>query len=489
MACRDKGTKGPKTVADEKMRAADEAIYEADEKVKAADEKIKAAANEKIKAAADANAVAVADQKAKAAAEEKAKAVDKKAKAVEERAKESRKLFSRLGGLFSRRQDGQATAKLGDHSQAFARQVRRDTMLVVGSFLVAFVVLGVSLGSNTGQDFAVFAASALIAAAAASVGAIVGFIFAIPRALQSSDIQPDHKYTRYLENTNLEQISDWLTKILVGISLVQISSLRPALAALGRNLAPMLGGRAASAGIGVAICVTAALSAFLLAYLWTRVAVSWTFALTGRDLGDALEEIKEDNARKENSDAEALAALHQHLAGRVEQTVESLAAVFKKASKPILEQIYSQTEYERRRTWLGGPLQAAHNRVIPVFRALIESDTGHPNHEYYGSLGFALKNQEGPDYKGAIDKLTEAIKLRGPNNGWVIYEYVRAICRITRPGSEGQEVQSIRDDLRAAKLLGPKYFEGVKNPSDRRQEDREAIAQWLEDNELTYETL
>lgn len=72
-----------------------------------------------------------------------------------------------------------------------------------------------------------------------SVGALIGFLFGIPRVLQQ-DVIPVSKpapsgvtatspttessidsYSLKV-NTNLEQISDWLTKIFVGLGLVQL---------------------------------------------------------------------------------------------------------------------------------------------------------------------------------------------------------------------------------------------------------------------------
>ncbi len=85
--------------------------------------------------------------------------------------------------------------------------------------------------------------SALVGAAFTSIGALLGFIFGIPRAPRSPlptpappvaspassgsgnaaiPPQDDHRFT---PNTNLEDISDWLTKILVGAGLVQLAVL------------------------------------------------------------------------------------------------------------------------------------------------------------------------------------------------------------------------------------------------------------------------
>lgn len=86
-----------------------------------------------------------------------------------------------------------------------------------------FPVLGLSLG---------------IAFAATVAGGFLGFLFGIPKSLQKNQASntPSNgtastnpiqsSGTRnYGGNTNLEEISDWLTKIIVGVSLIQLTKL------------------------------------------------------------------------------------------------------------------------------------------------------------------------------------------------------------------------------------------------------------------------
>ena len=59
------------------------------------------------------------------------------------------------------------------------------------------------------------------------MGALVGFIFSVPKIVSEPTQQPlgvttENRSNRIEENTNLTQISDWLTKILIGAGLVQI---------------------------------------------------------------------------------------------------------------------------------------------------------------------------------------------------------------------------------------------------------------------------
>jgi hypothetical protein len=76
---------------------------------------------------------------------------------------------------------------------------------------------------------------------------------------------------QYQGNTNLEQVSDWLTKIIIGVGLVQIGRALPALSKLASNLKAPLGGQASSAAFGLGTAISYALLGFFFVYLWSRV--------------------------------------------------------------------------------------------------------------------------------------------------------------------------------------------------------------------------
>jgi hypothetical protein len=67
----------------------------------------------------------------------------------------------------------------------------------------------------------------LVGLGALAVGFFAGFLFGIPRVLQETIPVTDGSRGNYEQrvNTNLEQISDWLTKIIVGVGLVQLNSI------------------------------------------------------------------------------------------------------------------------------------------------------------------------------------------------------------------------------------------------------------------------
>lgn len=143
------------------------------------------------------------------------------------------------------------------------------------------------------QDVSVALAVAL---AAAAVGGLVGLLFGIPRGILNLDsttpatgaagaptaavapvASPTPRTTalppsaKYLENTNLVQVSDWLTKILLGAGLTQLGRAPRALSSLGRALAEGVGTGTSAQVFAEAIVVLNLTSGFLYGYLLTRL--------------------------------------------------------------------------------------------------------------------------------------------------------------------------------------------------------------------------
>jgi hypothetical protein len=69
-------------------------------------------------------------------------------------------------------------------------------------------------------------ATALALSAASAVsGLLLGFVFGVPRVLAADRPRSTGTGGGIAANTNLEQISDWLTKILVGVGLTQFAAI------------------------------------------------------------------------------------------------------------------------------------------------------------------------------------------------------------------------------------------------------------------------
>ena len=148
-------------------------------------------------------------------------------------------------------------------------------------FLIWVIILGLISNivfpfqsATWGQGFSVGVVGLMYSFASLLSGCFIGFLFGIPRMLQqNAENQEAEKPTTatkpgvdYRPNTNLEQISDWLTKILVGVGLTQIGSIPARLKLLSEFMAPGLGNFPSSNVFAVTLLVFFSISGFLFGY-------------------------------------------------------------------------------------------------------------------------------------------------------------------------------------------------------------------------------
>ena len=113
------------------------------------------------------------------------------------------------------------------------------TPVLVGFVCVLVLVLVVLIVCWKNRDTLkelTFVHILLLILACLSAGGLLGFLFGIPQAYT------DAKGV-YRPSNSLEQIADWLTKIIVGLGLVEFNKIRAKLAELGKTLsstAPMI---------------------------------------------------------------------------------------------------------------------------------------------------------------------------------------------------------------------------------------------------------
>jgi hypothetical protein len=279
----------------------------------------------------------------------------------------------------------------------------------------------------------VFAFGLLAAAAAFATGALLGFLFGIPRARQVEG-EGDTSKLRYAPNTNLEQISDWLTKILVGVGLVQINQLGHAVNTLADGLENGLeiGDTEAGHAVAIMLLVSFAIAGFMTSYLFTRLRLQ-------RDFEPFQAALKEQEEALTNALPMVRAQLDP--SGEVDPSVTELAEALSAASAGIRDEAFYLARNQRRDNWRGkrcGGKKALVELVIPVFEALIALDDEHVWHRNYGELAFALKDKRKAmtvDYQRARSVLDTAIKIRETTNAgaasrFPMYEFNRAYCNM-----------------------------------------------------------
>jgi len=137
--------------------------------------------------------------------------------------------------------------------------------LALGALFIEAMAL-VAYGGAT-LSFLAAAVLFLLALASAASGGILGFIFGVPRYRSDASITGN-----FLHNSNLEQISDWLTKILVGATLVQLDRIGAAIGAVSREIGNQLGVSSGSTA-ACSVMVFSFFTGFMWGYLWISLRV------------------------------------------------------------------------------------------------------------------------------------------------------------------------------------------------------------------------
>jgi len=373
---------------------------------------------------------------------------------------------------------------------------------VVGLF--PLIIYGLSLPSE--DFFRVVGVGAMAAAAALMAAAFFGFLFGIPRSLQAETSRDSEQGLRsgYRVNTNLEQISDWLTKILVGVGLTQIPKIGDAAGRLTASLAADIGAGPGQAVVIGGILVYFLASGFLGGYFLTRTVLTRAFTLSDAEMlslearMDRVEKVSkdaQDTSEQVARDVQALALVErllnvtQEADGSQEPlpTDDQLRDAIRGSNPDVLRLVFSRARETRRTTWRSDKARMA--RTIPIFRALVELDSMERFHRPRGQLGYALKDQEVPQWRDAETQLDSAIRIRdrAQETGFKLYDFNRALCRIMRhrtsasgDGGNGPLLQQIISDLRSA-AQEPGVLKRIRG------DDR--IRGWLESNEVAIDEL
>ena len=176
------------------------------------------------------------------------------------------------------------------------------------------------------------AVAVLWALASTAAMAVVGFLFGIPKTSQvgapgrivppaksgsgtglvTPTPTPDtgDKRTRHFVNTNLEDISDWLTKAMVGVAVVEW---RPILDAIDRGATTLAAGITVGTGSGnppdgaalaaaYATMIYFGAAGFIFGYNYTRLFLTEVYRLADRSIEDRLDGIEGELKGLQSSD-------------------------------------------------------------------------------------------------------------------------------------------------------------------------------------------
>ena len=214
----------------------------------------------------------------------------------------------------------------------------------------------------------------LIAGSAFISGVLAGYLFGL-RPTDNSKKSGDQS-SGPPPQTNLVEIADWLTKIILGAGLVQLTSLPGPIWKFANTMAmgvvedPRV--ETPNPAIALAIMGFFSTCGLLYGYLWTR----YEDAVTSDAAGDA----------------SALALVDRWLNGRPapdDQTRLDMMDAVKSASPAAKMRIFLQAEQHRKAS-----TEDVNDRSLPVFRALVEADPQGVVHRNRGQYALCPDGEE-----------------------------------------------------------------------------------------------
>jgi len=359
----------------------------------------------------------------------------------------------------------------------------RKLLVFTALGIAAIVLYAIRFNNWKEPDVARLVSVGILTAGAAFItGALTGFLFGVPRSRRQSSqsttpTAPDKASSAdqrsgaqtadrpgYDPNTNLEEISDWLTKTIVGVGLVQLHKMPPLVWKLAEAIGGAMGSAAETTSLALIIIIYFSTAGFLLGYLWTRLDLTTAFT---NSLNSIIDQRLDD-------DASAMAMvdrwLNQPMATNDGEAQAKMMEAIKHASSAAKIQIFLNAERERRSCARHAADSAdarrkdqeANERALPVFEALVVADDAKVFHRNRSQYALALMKKSNPDFRQALELLSEAIRIRDTARepGWKDDELARAVCRIQLDSASGVTGPSAPDlrkaidaDLSAANSL------------------------------------
>lgn len=212
----------------------------------------------------------------------------------------------------------------------------------LGMALTGAIILLLVYSLTAPNSSVVFAVELIAGLAALVGGALLGFLFGIPRTPPRSqtnggaaDGAPESQNRPVYEpSNNLEQVSDWLTKILVGAGLVQLEEMRDFLNEIGAHVGTAVGGAATGVVTQLTLLVFGILG-FLGGFLWTRVYYGAIQVLADLRVQEDLDSFASRIAKRVQATVEQ--NVEQKVEQKVEQQVEQKTQQFEQAKQQAEE--------------------------------------------------------------------------------------------------------------------------------------------------------
>lgn len=325
------------------------------------------------------------------------------------------------------RRSSNTSSKVESDVAPKTKDIRQDEGLRIISRVIVFGALTIVLISvwiplaGKKAFWPVLGLSFTFSLASLLCGGFLGFLFGIPRSLQrnvteGADTLPGQGRLRpYSNNTNLEQISDWLTKIIVGVSLTQLPAIERNFQRLASSIANGFSGLLPTTfayPYAAALLVFYAICGFLAVYLWAKIYLLKQLTSLDRDLDGALLETnkKIDEVDEKQNIKLEIAKLESQLNDFNRQKNKLRTAESKPDIKPIVDiaapENINYVDDGQKGRWGNTPvangyrLEASFNKRDPlddVYDIVLTVRAEAPGTELTGLVYFFLHDSYYPD--------------------------------------------------------------------------------------------
>lgn len=155
---------------------------------------------------------------------------------------------------------------------------KENKALVFIIFLVIIGLLGIvlfvyqdyvcaALNKKISYTYSMLATLFFVAGALFTFSNLIGFLFGIPRTTVIDESEKSK--SQYIGNDNLLQVSDWITKIILGLGLTQLNEIPYLLKRIAKFIIENT--RVSNQALIILIILYFTCLGFLFGYLWTRL--------------------------------------------------------------------------------------------------------------------------------------------------------------------------------------------------------------------------
>lgn len=311
--------------------------------------------------------------------------------------------------------------------------------LLCASLTLSFLVLSQFPGLAGGIGL-----GGIILFASAAAGGGLGFLFSVPRVLSvgeasAPDVKKRLQSTRLLgSNTNLERISEWLTTMIVGVGLSQITSIGEHMQAFTNFLT--IRSTPAVAAAGPFILIVGLVGGFVFLYLYTRLYLSPLFLHVER----LISRIGEEEVPNQE---ERIRSLARELADKTGASIMRYIANVDKISLDHTMHVLSALLYEddgyQTVLEIGADLDDTVAAEMARFWYIVAAANGQRHHHLLQAN--APETERAQAHKAVIDASRKAVALDG--------SYKRWLGELADPNANDNDLQDFAKDPEFKKLV------------------------------------